>query len=138
VGLEASRNVILSAGGKHGAGGTILRGQPIPAGVAQFLPTDAVTQVPTAAPAVPAKAPEAPAVEVPVPSEPASPEAPSEPSPIKGGSDEAAAIPTSRAKLKAMSFDAVRKVSRDLGLTFAEDTPEREVRDRLSRELELK
>lgn len=141
MGLEATRNVILSAGGKHGSGGTILRGQPIPESVAQFVPLDAVTS--TGAPAslaarqTPMPPPVGPAVKDPVPSEPVAPETPSVPTlveaaPAVPGKDE---IPTSRKKLMAMPRDAVIRVSADLGLMFASDASEREVKERLAREL---
>lgn len=152
MGLEATRNVILSAGGKHGAGGTILRGQPVPAEVAQFLPVDAVA--PTGLPAAlaarqtPLPPPVTPTAKAPAPIEPAAPEVPSVPeaveppaaptpaAPTPAKVDEAA-IPTTRKKLMAMNRDQVVRVCADLGLTFAADAAEREIKDRLARELGL-
>ena len=144
MGLEATRNVILSAGGKHGSGGTILRGQPVPADVAQFLPVDAVAPsgLPTALAArqTPLPPPVTPAAKAPGPIEPAAPEVPSvpvapEPAATPTKVDDAAAIPTTRKKLMAMGRDHVVRVCADLGITFAPEASEREVKDRLAREL---
>lgn len=148
----ASKNLIVSHGGRHGAGGTYLQGQPIPDEVLPFVPKEVIGRVSSQAVAPAAVAAPTPAVDVaavPPAPQPIAESAPTHAPIIDPTSNTVPAaapqpaapptpeLPRNRRDLFIMNKEQALTVAAQLGMTIVADETAKALKERIQERLGL-
>jgi hypothetical protein len=129
-GAEARKHVIMSHGGKHGVGGTYLRGQQMTSEVAKHIPAELIA--PVAAPVVVVLS----ATEAVAPAAAPAPEPP-QPQPVERPGTAKPLPPTNIRELHMLNKDELVTLARDLDVRIEGEVTVKVLREALRTGLAL-